>query len=296
MNMKNKYAAIKDSYESNFKYLNSQELDGLKSHMIFLDKVHREIIGSEEESSLFKDHLNAFLSEDGKEFFSICQSAYIDQEKIDAQKNFLSRLSLEKVSTGRDLIPIVKKLSDKNGDLMWGNVKNVLFENESGDLRETSLRALIEGFSFDTVTTYHRFLEAVNLLVHYLNNVFNSVDYKLILNICKTNEKFAFLLLYPYFLKCYPEQPLISRTSGRFKHLLQEYTKKKVTVAGFVALMRAYYKTLCRVSKSIFRVSRLHDADKEKWRKETCGVLSWTPIGLNEDIQKTTAIFYAAPR
>ena len=42
--------------------------------------------------------------------------------------------------------------------------------------------------------------------------------------------------------RCYPEQPLISRTSGRFKHLLQEYNERKITLAGFVALLQAYYK------------------------------------------------------
>ena len=42
-------------------------------------------------------------------------------------------------------------------------------------------------------------------------------------------------------LRFYPQQPLISRTSGDFKHLLQDYTETKLTISGLVSLLRSYY-------------------------------------------------------
>jgi DNA-dependent RNA polymerase len=49
--------------------------------------------------------------------------------------------------------------------------------------------------------------------------------------------------------RLFPEQPVISRTSGSFKHLLQEYKARKVSLAGFVALLQAYYKPSLRQSE-----------------------------------------------
>lgn len=42
-------------------------------------------------------------------------------------------------------------------------------------------------------------------------------------------------------LRLYPEQPLLSRTSGTFKHLLCDFTPKKLTLRGLINLLSAYY-------------------------------------------------------
>lgn len=49
--------------------------------------------------------------------------------------------------------------------------------------------------------------------------------------------------------RLYPEEPLISRTSGEFKHLLMEFTPKKVSIKGLVCLLEAYYKPCSSSSK-----------------------------------------------
>jgi hypothetical protein len=198
---KHKYETIKESYESSFKKLTNEELNGLQNHLTFLDKVHSEMIGCEEESNVFKANLKAYLSGDGNEFFALCKNVYIEQQSIEKQRTFLNFLSSQKVETGRDLIPVVKKLSDKTGDNLWGDLKNEIYANEAGDFRVGVLNSLIEGFSFEKVTLYNRFLEAVCLLANYLEGILKSADFSLILNICNKNEKFVFILLYPYFLK-----------------------------------------------------------------------------------------------
>jgi DNA-directed RNA polymerase len=42
-------------------------------------------------------------------------------------------------------------------------------------------------------------------------------------------------------LRMYPWQYLLSRTSGFLKHILQDFTSRKVTIQGYSNMLEAYY-------------------------------------------------------
>jgi hypothetical protein len=45
-------------------------------------------------------------------------------------------------------------------------------------------------------------------------------------------------------VRLYPQQPLLSRTSGVYKQLLCDYNERKLTLDGYVSLIRCYYQSL----------------------------------------------------
>ena len=64
-----------------------------------------------------------------------------------------------------------------------------------------SVKHLTNGISLEKITFYNRCREAVEYSALYINDIWTSSDFTHMINLCKTNEKFVFLLFYPYFIK-----------------------------------------------------------------------------------------------
>lgn len=68
--------------------------------------------------------------------------------------------------------------------------------------------------------------------------------------------------------RLFPKQSLISRTAGKFKHLLEDYTPKKLTLRGFENLLFAYYKPSDSLTEDFSRFLKNNKPSKKHGMKK----------------------------
>jgi hypothetical protein len=158
----------------------------------------------------------------------------LDQESLDQmpvsspmQRHVFDSLKIQFASVEKDSTPVAPKLRVKQS-LMLSNSSE--FETKVNLFRDER-RGLIQNL------TLRR--KMVGTLIA-LANVYKDFPIFITDSMCGRG-------------RLYPEQPFISRTAGELKHLLMEYTRKKVTIPGFLALLGAYYKP-CPVTQEKVKI------------------------------------------
>lgn len=76
-----------------------------------------------------------------------------------------------------------------------------MYDTNTNNLRFNTLKSLIDGFSFECISSFSQIDLAIYRLAEFLEGIWTTEDFTLVLNACKTNEKFVYLLFYPYLLK-----------------------------------------------------------------------------------------------
>lgn len=163
--------------------------------------VHEELKSSVTESDIreFNQSLDVYRNFGG-EHPKLIKSVFDTKQVL--TENFVENLVFNKIETNNQhLEPIYQNLALKSGgDNVWKLSNSCLFEDTNRFKLEAVTR-FAEGFSLENVTLYGRFQEAVIVLADFVSDVWNSTDFTHILNFCNVNEKFVFILLYPYLIK-----------------------------------------------------------------------------------------------
>ena len=72
---------------------------------------------------------------------------------------------------------------------------------DTNTLKLQSVKSLVKGLSLKDIDSYDRIGEAVSYVAHLVTHIWTSIDFTQLLTLYKTNEKFVFILVYPYFFK-----------------------------------------------------------------------------------------------
>lgn len=136
-----------------------------------------------------------------------------------------------------DLEPIVSKLSS----VYPKSIHNNVYTEISGQLRSNSCHSKLEAEVFDhylqgiqncDLTTWSRLSESVTYISNFLENQLSMLEVSTLLEYCISNEKFVFLLIYPYFFKPLKKllwaylYPIFSLTTGSFTFFLKQVALK----------------------------------------------------------------------
>ena len=132
-----------------------------------------------------------------------------------------------------DLDPIVAKLSS----VYPKSINNNVYTEISEHLRSNSCHSKLEAEVFDhylqgiqncDLTTWSRLSEPVTFISNFLENQLSMLEVSILLEYCISNEKFVFLLIYPYFFKPLKRllwaylYPIFSLTTGSFTFFLKQ--------------------------------------------------------------------------
>lgn len=222
-----KILTVKDSYQKSFRNLTNDEISGLCSHDSLLEKVHEELRSrsSQKDIDIFDRSLKVF-QESGRNFSELYLSVF-DKDSINTSNSFENLIFKQTIPSSKDFTPSYVKLAEKAGPESWTFAKECLYENNNTFHLETT-KLFVKGFSLEDITSYERFNEAVEYLAYYVSSIWTSSDFTHILNLCKTNEKFVVLLLYPYFLLPLGKiiwttlLPVLHFVSGSFSTFIQK--------------------------------------------------------------------------
>ena len=240
-----KLFTVHKSYNENSNFLQKEELSGLCKHEILLEKVHKELKSENSDTDLdvFDRNLQVFR-DSGKDFSELYTFVFKEKTFI-SQNNIENFILKRKLTSSEDFSPVLKKLAEKSGDDSWYEINKCLYDNHDV-LKEEAVKQIVEGIALKKITLYSRFLEAAESFASFVNEIWICHDFTHIYNLCKTNEKFVFILMYPYLLK--PLGRLIWPTllphfhfiSGSFTYLIQKVSAilKRGTALGHI------YKTL----------------------------------------------------
>ena len=191
---------VKDSYEANFKSLTEEQLIDLCKHNSFLEKVHAEMLNQKTDNDIFSKNLDIYFKGSGN-FDELLKSVYKNSSSIEEQSSLVNTFLKKSITTGQDLIPVLQKIQQKTDNDLWLQIKECLYEKNTTHLRLDTLKSFIDGFSFEKISSFKDFNLAINRVSDFVYNIWEVQDFTLLLNACKTNEKFVFLLLFPYFFK-----------------------------------------------------------------------------------------------
>ena len=198
--IEHKLFTVHKSYHDSFKSLNNDELVALRDHESLLQKVHEELCPpiTTEDVRVFGQNLQVFR-DCGENFKDLYTSVSIKEDN-NYQSYFGSLILKSKPITGEQFNPVYTKIVEGSGLDSWSQVSRCLYLG--GDyLTCESVKGLTFGFTLQDLQSYDRCLEAVSCIAKYLRDILTYSDFHVILNLCKTNEKFVFILLYPYFIK-----------------------------------------------------------------------------------------------
>ena len=117
-------------------------------------------------------------------------------------QNHVRDLLFEQVKPrSEDFNPVYEKLLRKSiNDDTWRLANKCLYKDKDV-LDVNAVKHITNGFSIENVTLYERFQEAIIYLATYVSDIWTNIDFTHILNLCYVNEKFVFILIYPYVLK-----------------------------------------------------------------------------------------------
>ena len=206
------------SHRTDFaRYSTPTDLDALRDHRLLYQKVVGELqqdVRGEEMACLFKDYAEGNISKTLD-----ISSSYINPSKVESTQFSVSLLNPSTWSNPQwnyvcksptisnvknDLGGIVEKMSNSNlnKEPLWQNIQKSLVSSDSTSLlKKDVLDFHIEGIRILNVVDMPRFNEAVHQVCTFFMKILDVFDVAVLLEYCKTNEKFIFLLLYPYFFK-----------------------------------------------------------------------------------------------
>jgi len=182
-----KLAAVNKSYHDGFKNLNNEELGGLCEHNSLLEKVHEEMPfgDASEQIVTFDQHLKVFHHYYGTNF------------------SYWAPTNFRTVTESEYFHCIFEKLAQKSaaGGFHVGTEINQCLYEHTNVLNLAAVKHLTNGISLEKLTFYDGCREAVELVSSHVGGIWTSTDFTNIASLCETNQKWVFLLLYPYFIK-----------------------------------------------------------------------------------------------
>ena len=205
-----KLFTVNKSYHESFKHLSNEELIGLCDHNSLLEKVHKELKPSVTESDI--ENFNLILNvinreghgfDDFKEAFLQPQPLRQSQDiRVDIQRFAEKNIKFERA------IPAVEKLSHYysyhsyyTGQNKWSCANQYLYKNNTNELHLSAVKDLKEGFSIENLTSYERFDEIMANLSYFLRVIWDPSDFRFIVDLCKMEPKYVFIVIYPLFLQ-----------------------------------------------------------------------------------------------
>lgn len=132
-----------------------------------------------------------------------CLYISVFNDNLIKAKNHISDVFIKKtIITSETSTPIYTKIAktDETGPNQWSQIKNLLY-GHADTFNTQSVSCLTDGLTLKKITFYNRFLEVVHCFGSSVNEILTSIDFTHIINLCKTNEKFVFIMLYPYFIR-----------------------------------------------------------------------------------------------
>ena len=130
--LEKKLFTVNKSYHESFKNLNEEELVGLCRYDFLLEKVHEEMLNNKTDNDIFSKNLSIYFKESG-DFSEQLRSVYINLNDTEKQNSLVDVFLKKSMTTGQDLIPVLKKIQEKTDDNLWSQTKNCLYENNTND-------------------------------------------------------------------------------------------------------------------------------------------------------------------
>jgi len=231
------------SYKENFcKNVTDEELKSLEDHQVLykkvLDELGGRVNGAEEMSTRFNNHIENNFNE----LLSVSKF-YVkpDQANVtDLNVSLLNPKTWSKplwtyqdnhpvIDTPKtDLSPIIKKFGESQDGNIYENISIGLTNKGQTHIDPEVLEHYLAGIRNTDLMTWERFSESVFYTADFIQSTLNVSEMAVLLEYCITNEKFIFLLLYPYFFKPLKKllwsylYPVFSLTADSFTFFLKQ--------------------------------------------------------------------------
>ena len=167
-----------------------------------LEKVHQELNPNQKDLDFFDSHLKT-LQTNGSGFNDLCSSAYINPS-VNSQNDVTNFLFKKTITSSEEFSPIFGKLFKKTElekESVWLKINDCLYQENENTFKLEGIKNICDGLALKKINLYDKICNAIECLSLYVNEIWTSADFTHIINLCKTNEKFVYLLLYPYFIK-----------------------------------------------------------------------------------------------
>ena len=211
---KNASEVLLRSHQENFcKHLTTEELEDLQNHQKLYRKVVEELGGQTEGVEEMSSRFNNFVENNSTELLQVSK-AFVKPEETnisDFKVSLFNPITWSKplwtyddsppvmTTPGNDLGNILVKLSLKQSKDMFGDIsKGLKDQKNSALLDKTVLDYYLEGIRNTDLTTWDRLSESIHYIAMFFKETIIVSDLSVLLEYCKTNEKFIFILLYPY--------------------------------------------------------------------------------------------------
>ena len=211
---KNNSEVIQRSHQENFgKGLTPEELEDLQNHQKLYRKVVEELGGQTEGVEEMSLRFNNFVENNSTELSQISQFFVKPEESnvTDFKVSLFSPTTWSKplwtydntppviTNPSNDLGDILLKLSSKQSNNMFENISKNLTDQKNSELLDQSvLKYYLGGIRNMGLTTWERLPESIHQTAIFLKETITVSELGVLLEYCKTNEKFIFILLYPY--------------------------------------------------------------------------------------------------
>ena len=214
---KNSSELILRSHQENFcKHLTAEELENLQNHQKLYRKVVEELGGQTEGVKEMSSRFNNFIENNSNELLQVSNTFVKPEEaNVDLKVSLLNPTTWSKplwtydgntpviTTPSNDLGGILKKLSSKQSNDMFGDISKGLKDQKNSTLLDpTVLDYYLRGIrNTDHLITWDRLPESIHYTATFLKETITVSELGVLLEYCKTNEKFIFILLYPYLFK-----------------------------------------------------------------------------------------------
>lgn len=260
------------SHRENFcRHLTTEELEDLQNHQKLYRKVVEELGGQMEGVEEMSSRFNNFFENNTTELLKV-SNTFVKPEKVnvaDLNVSFFNITTWSKplwtynnnppvlTTPSNDLGGILTKLCSKQSNNMLGDISNGLKDQKnSALLDQTVLKYYLEGIRNTDLATWDRLSESIHYTAAFLKDTITVSELAIILEYCKTNEKFMFILLYPYLFKPLKKllwsylYPVFSLTVSSFTCFLKKVALKIGNIIKHQsALVNGFHHL--KVSKSV---------------------------------------------
>jgi len=199
------------------RYLTSEELDSLRDHTQLYKRVVAELGTSDKTVVQMQDTFNIFLKgESQARYTELMLPTFQDLKSVDIsqltvslfnpttwlrpQWNYVNKPP-EIVNSSKELAFFIKKIHTNSEQLyVWGDIQKGLLDNNNL-IKPNVINYYLDGIKTSSLNDMSRLSEALHYISEFLSKLLSFDELALLLEHCRINEKFMFLLLYPYFFK-----------------------------------------------------------------------------------------------
>jgi|GEM_PF-6312265 len=243
----------KESLRQNFcRDLTSDEVKSLHNYDTLHQKVLVELKGSVDGAEEMTARLKGYLENNTTKYMSDLKQVYVPPGSASVENVPVSLLNPKTwlksswtyqnetpvlTSPGVDLNPIVAKLNKAYGNFGDKGMFIELRDELRSDQCHTKLDAgvydhYIQGIQNCDLVTWPRLSESVTQVSVFIKNQLSMSEVSTLLEYCISNEKFIFILIYPFFIQPLKKilwsylYPIFSLTKGSFTYFLKQVALK----------------------------------------------------------------------